>query len=47
MNPIQYSANGSEATLSAEISGDFPGSPVVLNYALELEDELIRSLQIA
>ncbi len=32
--------------LSAEISGTFEGSPVVLNYHFKLEDGLIQSLKI-
>lgn len=44
MKPIAYSAT--EEILKAEISGDFPGSPIVLAYHFELKDELIQSLSI-
>lgn len=44
MIPINYSATGQ--TLEAEISGNFPGSPLVLTYHYEFKDELIQSLEI-
>jgi len=44
MKPIAYSAT--EEILNAEISGDFPGSPIILAYHFELKDELIQSLKI-
>lgn len=45
MKPIEYSAN--QQILKAEISGNFPGSPLVLNYFFELKDGEIHSLKIA
>jgi hypothetical protein len=42
MKPIAYTEN----LLKAEISGTFPGSPVVLSYHLVLENGLIQSLEI-
>ena len=45
MKPLEYSAN--EQTLAAEISGNFPGSPLVLKYQFELKDGQIQSLKIA
>lgn len=44
MKPLDYSANNQ--TLKAEISGNFPGSPLVLSYHYEFQDELIHSLKI-
>ncbi|WP_111671902.1 nuclear transport factor 2 family protein [Algoriphagus litoralis] len=45
MIPLVYSE--ANQTLKAEISGTFPGSPIVLTYRYEFEDELIQSLKIA
>jgi len=45
MQPLRYSE--SEQALEAEISGSFPGSPIVLAYHFELEDQQIQSLKIA
>lgn len=44
MKPLEYSEN--EEILKAEVSGNFPGSPIVLSYHLKLEDGLIQSLKI-
>jgi hypothetical protein len=44
MKPIAYSE--SKQTLQAEISGTFPGSPLVLSYQYEFKDQLIQSLRI-
>ena len=44
MNPIKYSEK--ENILEAEISGTFPGSPLVLNYQFEFSGGKIQSLQI-
>lgn len=44
MKPIKYSE--SEQTLQAEVSGNFPGSPLVLTYQFELKNEEIQSLKI-
>ncbi|SMP17625.1 nuclear transport factor 2 family protein [Chryseobacterium profundimaris] len=44
MEPLEYSE--AEYTLKAEVSGNFPGSPVILTYHYEFEDGLIRSLKI-
>ncbi len=44
MNPIEYSPT--DETLKAEISGNFPGSPLVLAYQFEWKDGLIQSLKI-
>jgi len=44
MHPIEYSAT--EEILKAEVSGNFPGGPIILSYHLKLEDGLINSLKI-
>ncbi|GAB3754946.1 nuclear transport factor 2 family protein [Spirosoma pomorum] len=46
MSPISFDQTETESLLKAESSGNFPGSPVVLNYRLEIVDELIQSLKI-
>jgi ketosteroid isomerase-like protein len=44
MRPLEYSE--SDEILKAEVSGNFPGSPIVLDYHFELENGLIKSLRI-
>jgi hypothetical protein len=44
MKPLEYSDK--EQTLKAEISGSFPGSPLVLIYQFEIIDQQIQSLKI-
>jgi len=44
MKPLEYSTK--EEILKVEVSGNFPGSPIVLNYHLEIADELIQSLKV-
>ncbi len=44
MKPLEYSAT--EEILKAEVSGNFPGSPIVLTYHFQLKDRLIESLKI-
>lgn len=46
MKPIDYRETVSGGLLRAKISGSFEGSPVVLTYHLEFEDNLISSLKI-
>lgn len=45
MEPLEYSAT--KEILKAEVSGNFPGSPIVLSYHFELKDGLIQSLKIS
>lgn len=45
MKPLEYSAT--KEILKAEISGNFPGSPIVLSYHFELKDGFIQSLKIS
>ena len=44
MKPLDYNEN--ENILSAEVSGTFPGSPIVLKYHFQLADGYIQSLKI-
>jgi len=44
MKPLEYSETTQK--LKAEISGTFPGSPVVLKYHFEIIDGRIQSLKI-
>lgn len=46
MNPTKYSENNSTAILTAVISRDFPGSPVALDYHMEMKDNKITRLKI-
>ncbi|MFT3794269.1 nuclear transport factor 2 family protein [Flavobacterium sp.] len=44
MKPLGYSET--EQTLTTEVSGNFPGSPITMTYHYEFEDGLIQSLKI-
>ena len=44
MKPLEYSET--EHTLKTEVSGTFPGSPLVMTYLYEFQDDLIQSLKI-
>ena len=44
MKPVEYSAK--EEVLKAEVSGNFPGSPIVLSYHFTFQNGLIESLKI-
>lgn len=44
MKPLNYNEN--ENILSAEASGTFPGSPIILKYHFQLSDRYIQSLTI-
>ena len=45
MKPLEYSVT--KEILKAEISGNFPGSPIVLSYHFELNNGFIQSLKIS
>lgn len=45
MKPLEYSE--AKKILKAEVSGDFPGSPVILSYHFTFQDGLIGSLKIS
>lgn len=44
MKPVSFEEK--ESILKAEVTGNFDGSPIILNYHLEIVDELIQSLRI-
>ena len=46
MKPVGFEEKESESLLKAEVSGTFPGSPILMTYHLEMADELIQSLKI-
>jgi hypothetical protein len=46
VEPLELTQEGDKATLSATVSGDFPGSPVVLTYAFVLDGDKVKSLEI-
>jgi hypothetical protein len=46
MKPIGFTKTDTTSVLSAEISGTFDGSPIVLEYYFEIIDGLIQSLKI-
>lgn len=46
MKPIDFKGNNEKGVLQAEVSGNFPGSPIVLSYNFEFEGELIDYLKI-
>lgn len=44
MKPVEYSET--DHTLKAEVSGNFPGSPLILTYYYEFKNDLIQALKI-
>ena len=46
LTPIDFTQTGSKGKLTVKVSGTFPGSPVVMNYHLELDGSSIGSLKI-
>lgn len=46
MKPLNYESDGTNATISAEVAGTFPGSPAVLQFHFTLENELISVLKV-
>ncbi len=44
--PLGFEGNNTSMRLSAKVSGNFPGSPVVLNYHFVVKTDLIQSLRI-
>ncbi|MCA6067782.1 nuclear transport factor 2 family protein [Chryseobacterium sp. RG1] len=46
MKPISFEGDGVMGILKTEISGTFPGSPLVFTYHFEFEGEHIQSLKI-
>jgi ketosteroid isomerase-like protein len=46
MKPLDFIETGDTGVLSAEISGTFDGSPIVLKFHFEILGDLIRSLKV-
>ena len=46
MKPVSFEERETESTLKAEVSGNFPGSPILMSYHLKIVDEVIQSLKI-
>ena len=46
LEPLNYEQSGSSGVLTANVSGTFPGSPIVLKFHLGLKDGLIDSLNV-
>jgi hypothetical protein len=46
MKPLDFKEKGTISVLTAENSGTFPGSPLVLRYHFEISGGLINSLKI-
>ncbi|TDB66786.1 cupin domain-containing protein [Arundinibacter roseus] len=47
IKPVGFEEKENKILLIAETSGNFPGSPILLTYHMEIADELIQSLKIA
>lgn len=47
VEPIESSGEGDQLSVTAMVSGDFPGSPLPLRHVFTLRDGRIRSLEIA
>lgn len=45
--PIRVARKEQQEIVVAEVSGNFPGSPIELNYAFVLNDGKIQSLEIS
>ena len=45
IKPVGYEEHETESILKAETSGNFPGSPIVLNYHMKISGGLIQSLK--
>lgn len=46
MEPVEFEENESKIILKAKVSGNFPGSPIVMTYHVQTANELIQSLKI-
>ncbi|MDQ0965340.1 hypothetical protein QFZ20_000743 [Flavobacterium sp. W4I14] len=47
MEPLDFQENGSNSILKVKVEGDFDGSPIVLEYHLEISGGLIQSVRVA
>ena len=46
IKPVGFEEKENKSLLKAETSGNFPGSPIVLTYHMEIADGLIQSLKV-
>ena len=44
--PLELAEHGGQSVLKARLTGNFPGSPVTVNFRFVLADGKIRSLEI-
>lgn len=44
--PIELAERGGQSVLKATLTGNFPGSPITVNFSFVLADGKIRSLEI-
>ncbi|SHG32840.1 nuclear transport factor 2 family protein [Flavobacterium defluvii] len=46
MKPLEYTENGTSSVLTAECSGTFDGSPIILQFHFDIVDGQIESLKV-
>lgn len=46
MQPVEYTEKGNKSVLTANVSGTFPGSPIMMKFNFEINEGLIQSLRI-
>lgn len=46
IKPVEYTQKGNKGVLTANVSGTFPGSPLVLKFHFEINDGFIESLKV-
>jgi len=46
LKPVSYKNSDNGSVLEAEVSGTFPGSPIVLHFNFTFQDGLVGSLKI-
>jgi len=46
MKPLEYTENGTTGVLTAECSGTFPGSPIILKFHFDIVEGQIQHLKV-
>lgn len=46
MEPVEFTQEGNKGVLTANVSGTFPGSPLVLKFHFEINEGTIQSLKV-
>jgi SnoaL-like domain len=46
ITPLELAGRGGQSILKAQLTGNFPGSPITVNFSFVLADGKIRSLEI-